>query len=74
MSGGAGPAASTTDGGSPRDPIPTVSSQARKLEGELDAKLAAYGKLCTGYESSYATSKRGEAGLSNDQVGRVHRR
>lgn len=42
-------------------------AQARKLESELDAKLAAYGKICTGYDSSYA-SKRGEAGLANDQV------
>lgn len=49
-----------------------VPPQARKLEGELDAKLAAYGKLCTGYDSAFA-SKRGEAGLANDQVrGQTH--
>lgn len=44
-----------------------LRKEARKLEGELDAKLAAYGKLCTGYDSSYV-SKRGEGGLANDQL------
>ena len=39
--------------------------QARKLESELDVKVAAYGKLCAGYESSYA---KGESGLAQDQV------
>lgn len=40
--------------------------QARKLEGDLDIKVAAYGKLCSGYEYGYA---RGESGLATDQVG-----
>lgn len=39
--------------------------QARKLESELDAKIAAYGKLCSGYEYSYS---KGESGLAQDQV------
>lgn len=41
--------------------------QARKLEGELDMKLAAYGKLCSGYE--YGGYGKGEAGLATEQVG-----
>lgn len=30
-----------------------LRKEARKLEGELDVKLAAYAKLCSGFESSY---------------------
>lgn len=30
--------------------------QARKLEGELDVKLASYAKLCSGYEASPGTA------------------
>ncbi len=41
--------------------------QARKLEGELDVKLAAYAKLCSGFESSYR-SKLDSSGLGADQV------
>lgn len=39
--------------------------QARKLEGELDVKIAAYGKLCSSYEYGYT---KGESGLSTDQM------
>jgi hypothetical protein len=39
--------------------------QARKLEGELDVKIAAYGKLCSTYEYGYS---KGESGLATDQV------
>ena len=38
--------------------------QARKLESELDMKIAAYGKLCSGYEYGHST---GESGLAADQ-------
>lgn len=40
--------------------------QARKLESELDVKVAAYGKLCNGYEYTYT---KGESGLAQEQVG-----
>ena len=43
-------------------------SQARKLEGDLDVKIAAYGKLCSSYEYGYA---KGESGLATDQVSRA---
>jgi len=39
--------------------------QARKLESDLDIKIAAYGKLCTSYEYGYT---KGEAGLATDQA------
>jgi hypothetical protein len=39
---------------------PTHHTQARKLEGELDVKLASYAKLCSGYEA--------EKGSAADQV------
>jgi hypothetical protein len=45
---------------------PLFACKARKLESELDVKLAAYAKLCSGYEGGF-TSK-GEAGLATDQV------
>jgi Golgi SNAP receptor complex protein 1 len=41
--------------------------QARKLEGELEVKIAAYGKLCSSYEGHYRG--KGESGLATDQVG-----
>ena len=41
-------------------------AQARKLETELDSKLAAYGKLAAGYDSSYAA--KGESGLAAEQA------
>ncbi len=44
-----------------------LAPQARKLEGELDAKIAAYGKLCSSYETNYS-GKRGEGGLATEQV------
>lgn len=43
----------------------TTPLQARKLEGELDTKVAAYGKLCSAYEYGYSA---GESGLSSDQA------
>ena len=42
-------------------------AQARKLETEVDVRLAAFGKLCAGFDTTYGT--RGEAGLATDQVG-----
>ena len=44
---------------------PSPSTQARKLESELDIKVAAYGKLCSSYEYGYS---KGESGLATDQV------
>jgi Golgi SNAP receptor complex protein 1 len=44
--------------------LPALPLQARKLESELDVKIAAYGKLCSGYEYGYA---KGESGLAADQ-------
>jgi Golgi SNAP receptor complex protein 1 len=41
------------------------SLQARKLEGELDVKVSAFGKLCSSYEYGYT---KGESGLSTDQM------
>ena len=40
-------------------------SQARKLESELDIKIAAFGKLCSGFEYGYS---KGESGMATDQV------
>ena len=39
--------------------------QARKLEGEIDVKLAAFGKLCSGFEYGYT---KGESGLATEQA------
>lgn len=33
----------------------------------MDVRLAAFGKLCAGFDTTYGT--RGEAGLATDQVG-----
>lgn len=41
--------------------------QARKLESELDIKIAAYGKLCSNYEYGYS---KGESGMATDQASR----
>lgn len=41
--------------------------QARKLEGELDVKLVAYNKLCTGFEATYKLKSDNNA-LGADQV------
>ncbi|KAG1668118.1 hypothetical protein FOA52_003905 [Chlamydomonas sp. UWO 241] len=41
--------------------------EARRLEGELDVKLAAYNKLCSGFEASYAKSK-GDGLVSAEQL------
>ena len=38
------------------------------MEGELDAKMAAYGKLCSAYE--YGSAKGSESGMATDQVDR----
>lgn len=53
----------------PRPRLPPLTrhpTQARKLESELDIKVAAYGKLCSSYEYGYS---KGESGLATDQVG-----
>lgn len=44
---------------------PPLPPQARKLESDLDIRIAAYGKLCTSYEYGYT---KGEAGLATDQA------
>ncbi|KAK9817986.1 hypothetical protein WJX72_005378 [[Myrmecia] bisecta] len=41
-----------------------LRKQARKLEGDLDIKLAAYGKLCSGYDGTFG----GESGLASHQA------
>lgn len=55
-------------------PLTTESSQkawddlrreARKMESELDIKIAAYGKLCSNYEYGYS---KGESGMATDQL------
>jgi hypothetical protein len=43
--------------------------QARKLEGELDVKMAAYAKLCAGFEATYRLrAGTDSAALGADQV------
>lgn len=44
-----------------------VALQARKLEGELDVKLASYGKLCSGFEAGERGKGPGSA-AATDQV------
>eukprot|EP00887_Chlorella_sp_A99_P003875 scaffold11.g3875.t1 len=39
--------------------------EARKIEGELDVKIAAYGKLVSSFEYGYT---KGESGLATDQM------
>ncbi len=41
--------------------------QARKLEAEVDVRLAAFGKLCAGLDTTYGNN-RGETGLAGNQV------
>lgn len=41
--------------------------EARKLEGELDVKLAAYNKLCSGYEANFKLRSDGSS-LAADQL------
>lgn len=60
----------TFNGASNRCIIPTYARkhnplQARKIEGELDVKIAAYSKLCSNYEYGYT---KGESGISTDQL------
>jgi hypothetical protein len=43
---------------------PLLLLQARKLEGDLDIKIAAFGKAVSGFEYGYA---KGESGLATDQ-------
>lgn len=43
-----------------------LRKEARKLEGEIDIKLAAYAKLCSGYDDGYG--KRTEPGLGQEQL------
>jgi Golgi SNAP receptor complex protein 1 len=45
--------------------VPPSAPQARKLENDLDIKIAAYGKLCSSYDYGYA---KGETGMATDQV------
>jgi len=44
-----------------------LRKEARKLEGELDVKLAAYAKLCSGFEANYKSKPEG-SGLGTDQL------
>lgn len=41
-------------------------SQARQIESDLEAKISAFAKFCSGYEGSYRG--KGETGLAVDQV------
>lgn len=59
------PAASTQREASPQE-WDQLRREARKLETELDVRLAAFGKLCAGFDTTYGT--RGEAGLATDQL------
>lgn len=43
-----------------------LTDKARKLEGEIDVKLAAFAKLCAGYDSNF--SKKHDSGIGQDQV------
>ncbi|KXZ44881.1 hypothetical protein GPECTOR_61g834 [Gonium pectorale] len=42
--------------------------QARRLEGELDVKLAAFTKLCSSFEASYKLNTADNAALGADQL------
>eukprot|EP00195_Chlamydomonas_chlamydogama_P006955 CAMPEP_0202890734 /NCGR_PEP_ID=MMETSP1392-20130828/1050_1 /ASSEMBLY_ACC=CAM_ASM_000868 /TAXON_ID=225041 /ORGANISM="Chlamydomonas chlamydogama, Strain SAG 11-48b" /LENGTH=139 /DNA_ID=CAMNT_0049574357 /DNA_START=211 /DNA_END=627 /DNA_ORIENTATION=+ len=44
-----------------------LRKEARKLEGELDVKLAAYNKLCSGFEANYRL-KSDSSALGADQL------
>mmetsp|Transcript_32374 Transcript_32374/g.91738 ORF Transcript_32374/g.91738 Transcript_32374/m.91738 type:complete len:262 (-) Transcript_32374:51-836(-) len=43
-----------------------LRKEARKLEGEIDVKLAAYAKLCAGYDAAYG--RKHESSLGQDQL------
>lgn len=45
-----------------------VRKEARKLEGELDVKLAAYAKLCSGFEANYRHRSADVSSLGADQL------
>lgn len=45
-----------------------VRKEARKLEGELDVKLAAYAKLCSGFEVNYRHKNSDASSLGADQL------
>jgi hypothetical protein len=49
--------------------IAALLAQARRLESDLDVKIAAYGKICSSYEYGYS---KGESGKATDQA-RQHR-
>ena len=42
--------------------------QARKVEGELEGRLAAYAKLCSAFVDGAYRGRGGEAGLATDQA------
>eukprot|EP00798_Chlamydomonas_sp_ICE-L_P020094 gene20094-26812_t len=44
-----------------------LRKEARKLEGELDVKMAAFNKLCSGFEAAYKI-KADNSGLGADQL------
>jgi len=44
-----------------------LGEQARKLETEVDVRLAAFGKLCAGFDTTYG-NRSGETGLATDQL------
>eukprot|EP00879_Flechtneria_rotunda_P006738 GHRR01007079.1.p1 GENE.GHRR01007079.1~~GHRR01007079.1.p1 ORF type:complete len:237 (+),score=70.34 GHRR01007079.1:258-968(+) len=46
-----------------------LRKEARKLEGELDVKLASYAKLCSGFEAA-ERGKGAGAGAATDQIAR----
>ncbi|KAF5837898.1 Qb-SNARE, Gos1/GS28-family [Dunaliella salina] len=45
-----------------------LRKEARKLEGELDVKLAAYAKLCSGFEANYRLKASDSSSLGADQL------
>jgi len=45
-----------------------LRKEARKLEGELDVKLAAYAKLCAGFEANYKLKTSDSSALGADQL------
>lgn len=53
-------------GNPPNCTILVGSMKARKLEGELDVKLAAYVKICSGFEANYRL--KSDSSLGADQV------
>lgn len=45
-----------------------MAAQARRLEGEIDVKLAAFTKLCSSFEASYKLNSSDSNALGADQV------